>query len=255
MQGTEPSKEFTLVLFNMFYGNFVCKAPDPNHPDAKKRVNKLGDTVYELSFGSLFGKLVEIKWGESEYGHYLRIRLQQPDETIYSIRIPMDGPQARTILRRIPNINPAAPLKLSLFKKKEDGKDKYIMSVYNEAPMWEKDNERWENISDAFPGWKGMPELKRVTVNNKKVWDNTDRMRALLKVLKEFCVLNLGQDSIKVKDKNSDEDSSYIEQPETAADIAKEEPKKDTPPIDQAPPPTEEPNYLGEDEEDDDLPF
>jgi hypothetical protein len=161
------SNEGTAMYLSVSGGKLVQAFKTPQD-GATPRVNKLGNTVYEIRHGWVSGYINDIATRtHDEFGKFWRVRITDGSEN-YIIEMPYSSGYANAFLRQVPNIDLGSPVKFEPADKKEG--DKVTRSVFlkqHGQPL------KWA-FTKAEPN--GMPDLKSVKVKGVTVWDDEDRM-------------------------------------------------------------------------------
>lgn len=146
---------------------------------AKPRINKNGEEVYELYFNAIEGVLESIEHRVSEeYGNSYDLTFRDVDQ-LYVLNLGCSGRVTNGLLGRIPNIDLSQPIEFRVFTIKDQatGKDKQYSSVYQNRvkiePYYTKDNPN------------GLPPMVQVKVKGQLVWDDSDQIEFLRKMVEK----------------------------------------------------------------------
>jgi hypothetical protein len=161
--------------FSILNGKFSVRVQEGT-PGAVSRVNKLGKQVWEIFHDSFTGKLVNIRVRDGEYGKSWNFDFKDGGE-IYTLQLPYSNSSAVNLLKILPNADLAKEMKVQPSMKIEDNVKKTSIFVSQDGVTlkhaFTKDNPN------------GMPDLKKVVVSGKEVWDDTDRLAFLQKMVDE----------------------------------------------------------------------
>lgn len=176
-------------LENREGGNFItilngkfCQRVPEGTEGAVARVNKLGKTVYEKFYDSFTAKLINIKTQDGAYGkNWLFVFKDSGD--VYNLQLSYSNSFATAFLKMLPNIDLTKEMKLSPSVKEVDGKNKSSLFV----------NQDGQTVKHAYTreNPNGMPDLKEVVIKGQKMWDDTDRIAFLHKMVDENIISKL----------------------------------------------------------------
>ena len=151
----------------------MCVKSDENDPKAVKRVNKIGNTVYEIFHDAFVGKLTGIRTKESaEYGKsWLFDFVDVPTGEKYTLQLSYSNSYATALLKMLPNIDLSREFKISPSSKIVEGKTQSSLFV----------NQDGKPVRHAFTkeNPNGMPNMEKITVKGKETWDDSKRLAFL----------------------------------------------------------------------------
>jgi hypothetical protein len=151
---------------------------------AVSRVNKLKKTVYEKYHDSLTGKLVSLKVKrDGDYGPQW-VFVFQDTKDVYLLQLPFSNSFSKNILKMLPNADLSKEMRLTPSSKVEaDGTKKSSIFI----------NQDGKALKHAFTkdAPNGLPPMTQVTVKGSLVWDDTDQMVFLDKMVKEKIIPRL----------------------------------------------------------------
>ncbi len=135
-----------------------------------KRVNKIGNTVFEKYYDKFTGFLKNIKTNEGAYGKSWIFTFKDENE-IYHLQLSYSNSFATAFLKMLPNIDVSKVMTLSPSVKEIDGKNKSSLFVNQDGSV----------IKHAYTMDKpnGLPDMEQVMVKGEKVWDDTKRLQFL----------------------------------------------------------------------------
>lgn len=153
-----------------------------------KRVNKNGDTVYEIISDYIAGNLVsaELKAppeDKPDWGSQMVLELES-NGVRAKVNIPFDSAYGRGFMYISPNIDLEKEVDIEPYKyfSKNKGRDVIGISILQNGEKLD-----WAFGTKANPG--GMPPLEKVKFKGKDTWDNTKQLEFLTKKFSEFCAL------------------------------------------------------------------
>ena len=167
------------IYLTVTNGAFVRQVMEATS-ESVTRVNKIGRTVHEVFYRKLTATLTSIEVNENDYGKLLSIKCKD-DGSAYVINMPYSSRYSTSILKAIPNIvisQPVAMLAWQLNDKNDPTKKISGITCYQEndagmevkiLPYYTKDEP------------KGLPQMKKIKVKGKDVWDDTEMMDFLVK--------------------------------------------------------------------------
>ena len=143
--------------------------------NAIARVNKLGETVYEIYHDSFTGKLVGLKVKDGKYGKDWIFSFQDKGD-IYLLQLPYTNGFAKNIIKMLPNADLSKEMKVTpMLKVEADGTKKSSVFINQDGVAlkhaYTRDNKN------------GMPDMEEITVKGVKVWDDTQQMIFLEKAI------------------------------------------------------------------------
>lgn len=162
-------------------------------PGAMQRVNKLGKTVFEKFYDSFTGKLVGIKTQDSPYGKNWMFSFKDKAE-VYHLQLPYSNSYAKAFLKMLPNINLAEEMQVSPSVKEVDGKSKSSLFV-KQAGEWVK-----QAYTKEVPN--GLPQMKQVMIKGQQVWDDSEQLAFLEKMVQDQVLPKLPKVDLAVAEGN-----------------------------------------------------
>jgi len=155
-------------------GGKFCQRVSEGTEGAVKRVNKIGNTVYEKFYPDFVGKLIDIKVKEGSYGKSWNFHFVDNADT-YILQLSYSNSFATAFLKMLPNIDLSKEMKVSPSVKEVDGKNKSSLFV----------NQEGQAIKHAYTMAEpnGMPDMEQIEIKGEKVWDDTKRLVFLQKVV------------------------------------------------------------------------
>lgn len=193
--------------FTILSGKF-CQRVDQNTDGATPRVNKLGNTVYEMFYDSFTGKLLDIKVKDGSYGKsWVFIFQDDSSPILWNLQLSYSNSYATALLKMLPNIDLESPIKLSPSQKVVDGKTQSSLFI----------NQNGKTIKHAYTreNPNGLPDLEEKTVKGQTVWDDTLRLEYL------FTMIN--RDVLpKLKDNKVDNQESNMTAKDSVEKLAEE---------------------------------
>jgi hypothetical protein len=177
--GTNENGKFISIVG----GRFCIRVPEGT-AGAETRVNKLGKTVTEKYYDNFTGKLVGLKVTDGNYGKQWEFSFQDGGE-VYKLQLGYSNSFAKNIIKMLPNADLSKEMKVSPQTKVEaDGTKKSSIFI----------NQDGKALKHAFTkdAPNGLPPMTQVTVKGSLVWDDTDQMVFLEKMVMDTIVPKLG---------------------------------------------------------------
>lgn len=164
----EKSNNETKTIWASISNGSIITKSDANDPKAVKRINKVGNEVYERHWASIFGLIKTIQIEENKFGE-TDIKVGLEDEGNQSIlTFKLNSSYGRSFLSQIFNADLSRKIQFAPWTKTtEDGQKKTRLYLsYGVRNM---------NIEWKLPA--GTPEVKFVDVKGKKVIDNISQIQ------------------------------------------------------------------------------
>jgi hypothetical protein len=177
--GTNENGKFISIVG----GRFCIRVPEGT-AGAETRVNKLGKNVTEKYYDNFTGKLVGLKVTDGNYGKQWEFSFQDSGE-VYKLQLGYSNSFAKNIIKMLPNADLSKEMKVSPQTKVEaDGTKKSSIFI----------NQDGKALKHAFTkdAPNGLPPMTQVTVKGSLVWDDTDQMVFLEKMVMDTIVPKLG---------------------------------------------------------------
>jgi hypothetical protein len=158
-------------------GEITKRVPAGTEGAVPRTIQKTGRLVHELKYNALEGTLKRINVSSTEYGDQW-IFVIDDGNSEYLLAMPYSSGTANGFLFRLPNLNLEAPLKVrSYYIEGEDSKWRQFIGIEQAGekvlPYFTKEEKH------------GLPDLKEVTISNKKHLDDTERLAFLRKMVDE----------------------------------------------------------------------
>lgn len=142
--------------------------------NTKQRVNKNGRVVFEEFYDYIDGLIINISTKDSDYGKFWMITLSDGDQS-QVLQFNYSSGYANAFLKCLPNIDLNSKVKLIPSLKTEGDKKKTALFItqHGEPVKWYYTREH--------PN--GLPELEQKKVKGKMVWDDSEAMAFLEKMV------------------------------------------------------------------------
>jgi len=169
------------IYLTTFQGNMVRRVVKGT-PDAKMRVTKKGDEVYELQFDTLTGYLDNIRLDDPpekhpEFGKSWVFVIEDGDE-LFELKLSAKSREAHAFLARLPLVDFSQPVKVKTYWiKGDDDIYRNFLAVHQGGEKIEP----WFTRDEPH----GMPDLKKTIVDDVVHWDGSKRREFLLKLVNE----------------------------------------------------------------------
>jgi hypothetical protein len=157
------------AFYNISNGK-ICRQFKSPTANSKERVNMNGKTVHEEHYDYIDGIITDIQTRDSEYGKSWNITLEDEGQS-QVLQMPYSSGYSNSFLKTLPNVDLTQKVKLIPKLTIENEKKKTTLFV----------NQRGVAIKWAFtkdnPG--DMPQLKKIKVKGKEVYDDSEIMEFL----------------------------------------------------------------------------
>jgi hypothetical protein len=178
--GTQENGKYVSIVG----GRFCIRVPEGSE-GAVTRVNKLGKTVHEKYYDNFTGRLVGLKTTDGgTYGKQWEFSFQDAGE-VYKLQLGYTNSFAKNIIKMLPNADLTKEMKISPSTKVEaDGTKKSSIFI----------NQDGKALKHAYTkdAPNGLPQMTQVMVKGTLVWDDTDQMVFLEKMVNEKIIPKLG---------------------------------------------------------------
>lgn len=174
MEGLETNKGASNYTYLQIINGALALRCKEGEAGAVERVNKNGDKVFEKIYTGVTGKITLISISDEKYGKELHVVVKKGGNN-FVVQTQASGGYAFGFLSRVPNIDFTREVQIRPFaiEDKETKKIKNFLVVYqnNEAGKSEK-------VAPFFTKDvpNDLPALEQITVKNKLVWDDTERI-------------------------------------------------------------------------------
>ena len=170
----ESQGGYTYLSFSK--GRFTKRVPEGTE-NAKPRVLEMGPnegkTVWEITYDTLEGQILQIEVTEGAYGDrlniYLDVTIEGDPEEILKIEMPFSSSYAKSFLKRLPNIDFSKDVVLrgyDILDKAKGRTNYYLVPTQN------------GKIESAYTkeNPNGFPDMKKIKVKGKDVWDDSEQL-------------------------------------------------------------------------------
>ena len=169
-------------------GKVVERVPQGT-PNAVSRVLQdgpnAGKTIWERRDDFVEGMLVSIKKEKSnDFGWRWKITIVDEEEAC-TIELPYSSGYAKALLFAIEGANLSVPIKFVPKMTTKDGKNKHYLNLY-QAPY--NESLKWNYTKDSP---NGIPQMKQIKVKGVDVWDDSEQLEFLEKMLESKIIPNL----------------------------------------------------------------
>jgi len=170
-------------LENRQGGNFItilggkfCQRVTEGTEGALKRTNKIGNVVFEKFYDNFTGKLVDITTRDGDYGKSWNFMFQDKGE-VYTLQLSYSNSFSTAFLKMLPNVDLTKEMKVSPKTQEVDGKRKSSLFI----------NQDGKALKHAYTrdNPNGMPDMKQTKVKGVVVWDDTERLEWLEKMVEK----------------------------------------------------------------------
>jgi len=169
-------------LFSVVNGKWT-KRVEAGTVGAIQRVNKKGNEVYELGFTTLSGHLISGNLEQSDFGWSAKVTLHdRADGNDYIVTLPIDSKYLMDIIKRLPVVDPAQEVILSLAasKKKVTKTGGPVFNLYMKQGQKNLEDQyvKWTTGSDGVHKatyMMGLPEPETDEITGQKDYKKQER--------------------------------------------------------------------------------
>ena len=132
--GANKKQSGNVDYYNIINGSISQKVKEGTE-DAVSRVNKKGDTVWELQYNSLEGIVTKIEVEESkDFGRFIKVWMKDVDE-VMMLNIPFESAYGYGLCYKMPFIDWTKPLELGAFMIYDEKRKKDVgrLKVYSDG--------------------------------------------------------------------------------------------------------------------------
>lgn len=179
----------------------ICRQFNSPDNETKERVNKNGKVVHEKFYDFLEGKIVDIGTKDSDFGRSWLITLED-EEGRYILQMPYSSGYSSAFLKILPNVDLTHKVKITPKLTMDGTKKKTSLFI----------NQRGQALKHAFTkdNPNGLPELEQKKVKGKVVYDDSDIMEFLEKMVVDEILPKLkGQQPAKVTAVDNDNEMPF----------------------------------------------
>lgn len=141
----------------------------------KSRTNKKGNLVHESFYDSITGRITAIAVRESEFGKDWNVTLQDSAGNTEVLQFQYSSGYSTAFLTTLPNADLSREVKLVPSLKIENDKKRTSLFIQQDG--------QW--LKRKYKRDSGLPDLQQVRFQGKMVWDSSDQMEFLEKVVKD----------------------------------------------------------------------
>lgn len=163
----------------------ISKRVTETTPGAIERTTSEGKKVHELRWDCISGFLESMTVRDGKYGREWLLEIGCAGE-LFQMQLSYSGGYSKGILMGMPNIDFGREIRFTPWQKEvmgDDGKMQKRTALYLSQPngITFVNNETGDQIKWYYTKEdpKGLPDMVKMTVKNKEVWDDTERMKFL----------------------------------------------------------------------------
>lgn len=226
-------------------GKIVVRVKE-NTPGAVTRVTKTGKTVHELIYGSVEGRIFDIKKKHTTEPYDItswNIFLRDDDGATICLNMNYSSRYANTFFRALPNVDFDLPVTINPWMKEIDGKKKtaiYLNQAGNKVEWYfTRENPR------------DLPDMKQITVRGVLQWDDTDMNKYFEQMVEDLIIPTIKACAVPLPAESGKVAVAGAAGPDDH-NVSTSDPASSVHQTDHTCP---QPEYAGNDEAEDDLPF
>jgi hypothetical protein len=210
-RGATNSAQGGYTFFTFSKGKFIQRVPEGTEgavPRVLENGPNIGKTVHEITFDTLEGQILQLEVSESQYGDkleiYLDVTIEGEPEEIMKITLPFSSSYGKGFLKRIPNLDFSKDLVLKGYDifNKEKSRNEYFLIPRQDG-----------KIESAFTkeNPNGFPQLKKIKVKGKDIWDDTEQLEFLKALIKSTNFIGLGSETTQEETPTVEEEDAFPE--------------------------------------------
>ena len=188
-------------------GDKIVKRTDAKDPRGIERINKNGDTVHEIPYDFVEGRLESVAVKDGEYGKQWILQMIDAGKR-YTLQLPYSGGFTKSFLMALPNTDLTKSVKLNPYQREKDGKKRNTLYVNQGG----KESVRWAYTKDAP---NGLPQMEQIMVKGVLTWDGSKQLIFLEQMVKEKFA---AQQHASVVDDFCEQEHTDTPEPEHAPD-------------------------------------
>jgi len=162
---------------------FTIKAEEGD-PGAKARVNKKGVTVWEKTFGTLEGRIMNMSVQDGTFGKQLNVKIKG-DRTEGVLHIQFDSMNALRLIGSLHAVDIDKPVTIDITPETYESKATGDM-VQTSSIHVSQDGGRWVKLEWNKENPGDLPDLKKVKFKGQLVTDNSERLEFLEKYVADM---------------------------------------------------------------------
>lgn len=172
--------DFNNAIYYTISDGKICRQHREPVEGSVTRVNKNGKTVHETFYKALKGKITDIKTKDGDYGKQWIVTLQDETGQNEQLQFQYSSGYANGFLRALPNVDLSKDVIIAPNMQVKDDKKKttIFLSQLNNQGKWEA--AKWYYTKDEP---NGIPELEQKKVKGKIVYDDSEIMEFLEKMV------------------------------------------------------------------------
>lgn len=170
------------IYLSIGEGKITRRVQSPTK-DSKQRTTKQGKVINEEIYDAISGNLTDIKvTTHKDFGKFWNIFLQDGDQT-YCLQMNYSGGYSSGFLKALPNVDLKARVRLIPSMKMEGTKKKVALFISQHGHSLK------HYYSKDHPN--GLPQMEQKKVKGQIVWDDSDMMEFLEKMVNEDIIPKL----------------------------------------------------------------
>lgn len=180
----------THAAFYSISNGKICRQYNSPNSETIERVNKNGKKVHEQFYDYIEGKIVDIGTKDSDYGRFWMVTLED-EEGRYVLQMPYSSGYSSAFLKMLPNVELSHKVKITPKLTIEGDKKKTSLFINQHGKalkhFYTKDNPN------------GLPELQQKKVKGKIVYDDSDIMEFLEKMVVDEILPQINGRPVKIE--------------------------------------------------------
>lgn len=171
------------TYLSIYAGKIALRVKEPTEK-SRSRINKQQKEVHEEFFDHVEGIITDISVREhADYGRSWLVTIVDGDQT-FILQMPFSGGHSTAFLKILPNVDLSCKVKIAPHIQQKEGKDKASIFIIQHGVSI-----KWYFKKDDT---KGLPPMVKQKFKGKEVWDDSDQMDFLVRMVNEEIKPRLG---------------------------------------------------------------
>jgi hypothetical protein len=172
--------DFNNAIYYTISDGKICRQHKQPVEGSIERVNKTGRTVHETFHKALKGRITDIQAKDTDFGKQWIVTLQDETGQNEKLQFQYSSGYANGFLRALPNVDPSKEVIIAPNMQEKDGKKKttVFLSQLDSDGKWSP--LKWHYTKDEP---NGIPDLEQKKVKGKTVYDDSEIMEFLEKMV------------------------------------------------------------------------
>lgn len=173
--------DFNSAIYYTISDGKICRQHREPVEGSISRVNKTGKTVHETFHKALKGRITDIKVKDGDYGKQWIVTLQDETGQNEQLQFQYSSGYANGFLRALPNVDMSKEVVIAPNMQVKDDKKKTTIFL----SQWSEEEKKWIATKWFFTKDEpnGIPDLEQKKVKGKVIYDDSEIMEFLEKMV------------------------------------------------------------------------